>query len=85
MTRIIKKSKKKRIEEPEVEPVEEGKDLSQSGNFFQNNKLLITWILVLAFAATCIGVTSMTSCSGKSTNQIESEMLILKSSSEHGS
>ena len=38
MTRIIKKSKKKRIEEPEVEPVEEGKDLSQSGNFFQNNK-----------------------------------------------
>ena len=75
MTRIIKKSKKKRIEEPEVEPVEEGKDLSQSGNFFQNNKLLITWILVLAFAATCIGVTSMTSCSGKSTNQIESENL----------
>ncbi|MBR0518370.1 hypothetical protein IJJ97_01110, partial [bacterium] len=64
MTRIIKKSKKKRIEEPEVEPIEEGKDLSQSGNFFQNNKLLITWILVLAFVATCIGVTSLSSCSG---------------------
>lgn len=69
MTRIIKKTKKKRIEEPEVEPIEEGKDLSQSGNFFQNNKLLITWILVLAFVATCIGVTSLSSCSDDAKKQ----------------
>ena len=75
MTRIIKKSKKKRVEEQEVEHIEEGKDLSQSGNFFQNNKSLITWILVLAFAATCIGVTSMTSCTGKTPNQVESEQV----------
>ena len=75
MTRIIKKSKKKRVVEQEVEPIEEGKDLSQSGNFFQNNKSLITWILVLAFAATCIGVTSMTSCTGKTPNQIETEQI----------
>lgn len=64
MTRIIKKSKKRRDEEEirEEAPVDEGKDLSQAGNWFQKNKTAVTWALVIAFALTCIGLTSLTNC-----------------------
>ena len=33
-----------------------GKSLKQSGNWFQRNKALVTWALVIAFASTCIGL-----------------------------
>jgi len=33
-----------------------GKSLRQSGNWFQRNKALVTWALVIAFASTCIGL-----------------------------
>lgn len=72
MTRIIKKSKKKRTAE-EIEHVveEEGKDLSQAGGWFQANKNIITWVLVAAFVLTCIGITSLTNCMANNQEQAQ--------------
>jgi len=36
--------------------VKGGKSLKQAGNWFQRNKALVTWALVIAFASTCIGL-----------------------------
>lgn len=74
MTRIIKKSKKKRTAE-EIEHVveEEGKDLSQAGGWFQANKNIITWALVIAFVLTCIGITSLTNCMANNQEQAQNQ------------
>lgn len=72
MARVIKKSKKKRKEKVEQKSAEHkatGKDLSQSGSFLQKYKDFVTWGLVIAFALTCIGITSFTSCSGNHKTQ----------------
>jgi len=60
MTRIIKKRKVKTNAENETPVVKkaEGKNLQQSGEFFQKNKTVVTWVLVIIFSMTCFGVTS---------------------------
>ncbi len=58
MTRIIKK-RKKIVKDSDQQKKVEGKNLQQSGDFFQKNKTLLTWALVLAFLMTCFGVSGM--------------------------
>ena len=54
MTRIVKKRK---IANPsEGENKAQGKNLQQSGEFFQKNKNIVTWVLVIIFAMGCFGI-----------------------------
>lgn len=57
---VIKKKKKsvtgaKKEKQTVKTKQEEGVSLSQSGSWFQKHKLVVTWVLVTAFAFTCIG------------------------------
>lgn len=54
MTRIIKK--KKNVKPAVDESKATGKNLQQSGEFFQKNKNVVTWVLVIIFAMGCFGV-----------------------------
>lgn len=59
MTKIIKKKKRLTDEEVQTKKKVEGKNLQQSGDFFNRYKVWLTWLLVGCFLLTCFGITGV--------------------------